>query len=403
MAEVLQIGKKRWLAGMSWVSFEDAPSKQELREDGQRLSASWSCVRISESAIQAGFSAPVEGTKNPARLFSLAAMLADSREQPWLGIFKISEGLWWYVAVRDGQAILPDGDVCGGEEEILAARERHSGYSDWNYIEGDVHLLEEFINGIDAKPSRVRSLNSSPSATVIPLVLAASVVCALGGGYWAWEKERADQARSDEVARQKMRLAISQIAPAAPSPLLTTPTPDAWLQRCQESLFALPLSNHGWVLDKTTCETSTVSAGWSRSDGATVANRPEGALSADGELVTQVISMAPFLKAASVTSADEPVDLAQAKLIFRAWAQAANFILNLTETVAPQGLPGSGAGDAAPKSGVPIPPVRPQTSFVMEIPISPFGVNMSSIPGLRLTTLKSTTSGWRVEGVLYGR
>ena len=412
MARCITIGKKRWLAGMTWSSFEDAPSKDELREDAQRLSSTWASVRISEAAVQAGFCAPPEGVKTPAGLFSLAAMLADSREQPWLGIFKISEGLWWYVAVRDGQAILPDGDVCGGEAEILAARERHSGYSDWNYIEGDVHLLEEFIKGIDAKPTRVRALYSTPSATVIPLVISALVASAVGGGYWAWEANRAERMRASELAKERMRLAAVQRPVSAPSPLLTLPIPSVWIERCRDSLFALPLSKDGWVLDKSACDSTAVSASWRRGDGATVASRPEGLLSSDGESVAQTVSLPPLAllaPKASLEAREVPLELAAAKVIFRGWAQAADFTLALDDTaaaanaVSAANLPGAGAVDSSQTNptAVPIPP--PQVGFILDIPISPFGMNLSSIPGLRLTHVKSTTTGWRVEGVLYGR
>jgi hypothetical protein len=397
MVRTIQIGKRRWLAGMTWSSYEDAPSKDELKEDAQRLGASWASVRVGESAIQGGFCAPIDGIKNPTKLFSLAAMLADSREQPWLGIFKIEEGVWWYVAVRDGHAILPDGDVIGGEAEIHAARERHSGYTDWKYIDGDISLLEEFINDIDAKPTPVRSL-SGANLPVIPLMVSAVVlVSVMGGGYWWWHQNQLEQERAVAMAKVRAQmLADQKPVVLAPSPLLTTPNPNDWLSVCGNVVFALPLSQDGWERDQASCDMASVSIHWVRKDGATVANKPEGTLSPDGNTVDQAIQLVGL----KVQGSNDAIDLPAAKLVLRAWAQAANFTLAMNEAAPAPVLPGANVSEQN-KTGAPV--ARPQASIALDIPVSPFDMDMSSVPGLRLTSLRSTVTGWHVEGMLYGR
>jgi hypothetical protein len=397
MARIVQIGKRRWLAGMTWSSFEDEPNKEELKEDAQRLSASWACVRVGESTIQAGFCAPIDDAKRPSKLYSLAAMLADSREQPWLGIFKIEEGVWWYVAVRDGHAILPDGDVIGGEAEIHAARERHSGYTDWKYIDGDITLLEEFIHGINAKPTPVRSLYGS-NFQAIPVVVSAIVlVCAAGGGYFWWHQKQQAQEQEALVAMAKMRaqLLAEQPVIVAPSPLLTTPRPNDWLAACGNIISKLPLSQKGWTPDQVSCDTASVIGHWVRKDGATVASKPEGELSPQGNDVDQIIPLMGL-----INGSDDAVDLASAKLVLRAWAQSANFALAMNEAAPAPALPGA-TSPVQNKTGAPMP--RPQVGVTLDISISPFGIDMASIPGFRLTSLGSTNTGWHMEGVLYGR
>lgn len=392
MARIVKIGKRRWLAGMTWSSFEDVPSKAEIKDDAKRLGASWACVRIGESAIQAGFCEPIENVKHPSKLYSLAAMLADSREQPWLGIFKIEEGVWWYVAVRDGHAILPDGDVIGGEVEVNAARDRHSGYTDWKYIEGDINILEEFINGVDAKPTPVRSLIDGNLPALPLMVSAIALLAATGGGYWWYQNKQAEeQARVAAMAKMRAQMLAGQsVAVALPSPLLTTPPPNAWLASCSRGISVLSLSQGGWALDQVSCDTASVIIHWNRKEGATVANKPEGALSPQGDSVDQVIPLTGL----NAQGINDAIDLPGAKLVLRAWAQAADFTLAMNE-VAPA-LPG-----AQNNTGVPAP--SPQASIKLNIPVSPFGMDMSLIPGLRLTSLRSTDKGWDMEGVLYGR
>lgn len=396
MARTIQIGKRHWLAGMTWRSFEDTPNKEELKEDAHNLGASWVCVRNGRTAIQAGFCATIDEAKQPSKFFSLAAMLADSRQQPWLGIFKIEEDLWWYVAVRDGHAILPDGDVIGGQAEIYAARERHSGFTDWKYIEGDIADLDELIKSIGEKPTPVRSLTggflpSFPVAMVVSLVVLA---CAMGGGYWWWQQKQLaeEQERAAAMAKMRAQLAAGQPVVVAPSPLLTTPQPNEWLRACGAELHQLPLSGDGWALGQVACDTASATVRWHRKDGATVANRPEGVLSPSGEFVDQVIQ----LRGLSAQGPDSAIDLPAEEIALRAWAQAAMFTLGISSpTVAPP-LPGTTPTAAAP-------PPRPQRNISLDILISPFDLDLSSIPGLRLNSLKTTENGWHIEGSLYGR
>lgn len=393
MAHIIQIGNRRWLAGMTWSSYEDAPRKSELKEDAQRLGASWVSVRVGESAIQAGFCEPVENVKGPTGLYSIAAMLADSRKQPWLGVFKIEEGLWWYIAVRDGHAILPDGDEVGGAEEINAARERHSGYADWRYIEGDIEDLAQFINEVEAKPTRVRSLVGIPRPTMPMIVSAAVLVSALGGGYWWWQQKQLEQERVAAVARARA-IALANLPPAlVPSTLLTTPSPNDWVAVCGLDVLALPLSKKGWELDKISCDLALAKIHWLRKDGATVAERPDGVLSADGDAVDQVIALAE----PRVQGINDAIALPAAKAFLRAWAQAANFTLDMNEVPPIPLLPGASVASAN------APGMQQQATFGLHVTVSPFDIDFSSIPGLRLTSLKVLEAGWQLEGILYGR
>lgn len=382
-AKIVELGnKRRYVAGMQWTSFEAAPAKKDLLEDAERLGASWACIRLGEDAIQAGFCEPVVGSK-PIKLYSLAAMVADSRRQPWLGIFRVEDGLWWYIAVRDGHAILPDGDVIGGEEEIRAARDRHSGYTDWEYVEGDISdLLTTIKNSPWVKPSPIRSLHGSP-VTAVPLVLAALLTCASLGGYLGWQHwQEVNRQRSLALAKAKVQAAVP------PSPLLTLPMPNAWLAACGKVIAGLPLSENGWSLDKVDCLADAVHVHRVRSAGAVVSYRPAGSVSPNGDTVDQSIPLA-----LEKIGKEDAIQLAAAKLRLQAWAQAVGFTLVVTDPPAP--LPG------AQPTHSDVPPPPPQSLVTLDLPVSPFSMNFE-MPGLRWSALTSTASGWHLEGTLYG-
>lgn len=386
MARIVEIGGRRWLAGMVWCGFEDAPRKSELREDASRLNASWTCVCKGESVNLAGFSPAIDNVKRPKKLYSLAAMLANSHEQPWYGVFKIEEGVWWYLAVRDKQAILPRGDVIGGEAEIEAAKARHAKYTDWNVIKGDITTLEDLIQGIDAKPDAVRALASAISPGIAVVTMAIIVGALVGYHMWGeFQKRRAlELAREAAIARQHE---LQELARKR-SPLVTKPLPNDWLYACGDTILGLPLSKGGWALDKVSCVEDRVVVYWLRKEGASVAERPDGDLAPQGDSVDQVIPLVGL----GAQNIDNSIDLASAKSALRAWAQAADFDLAMNRVV-----------QAPPPPGAEAVPVQHQQEAVrLAIPISPFDLNLSAIPGLRLTSLKAIDKGWILEGVLYG-
>ena len=396
MANILTINDRDWLVGMTWASFDNAPNKNELKEDAARLKSDWYSLRVGDSVIQAGFCEPVDDLKYPRKTSSLAAMLADSKEQPWLGIFKIGEKLWWYIAVRDGNAILPNGDIVGGEAEIRAAQEMHSGYTDWKYVEGDLEFLAELINEIDAKPTTVKSLTSSP-LPIVPIIATATVLLLLAsGGYYYYHQKQVAEEIARVAAMKKMRDAMASNKPivaAIPSPLLTSPEPDKWLSACSTIILNLPLSSYGWAFDQVSCGQTAVTVNWLRKEGATVAKKPDGVLDIDGEKITQTIPLTDLTQ----EGVDDSIALDKAQLQMRAWSQAINVPLTLTQPAPPPvPLPG-----AAPAPAAVLP--TPQSNLTLALTTSPFKLHFNVIPGLRLTKLESTANGWSLEGILYGK
>jgi len=384
MARILKLGKLHYVAGMRWTSFEAIPKKSELREDAQRLRASWACVRVGDASIQAGF-CHISKERTRQRffgLYSLAAMVAETRRQPWQGTFNLGNGLWWYIAVRDGHAILPDGDVVGGEDVVLAARERHAGYSDWDSVDGDATMLLDMTEAAGIRRTPVRALHGA-GILITRLLAGLLLACALMGGLLYWQHWReAERQRAMALARARQQIS------APPSPLLTTPPPNRWLAACGAIISFLPLSSYGWSLDQISCLPASVNVHWVRGPGAVVASslRPSGEVAASGDAVDQSLPLS-----LDTTGKDDAISLPEAAIQLRAWAQAAGFSLTVSPQTAAPGAPTVAA-----------PAQLQQAAVSLDLPVSPFGMELP-IPGLRLTKLATTPSGWHLEGVLYGK
>lgn len=404
MAQIITIGKRRWLAGMHWTSYEETPGKEELRQDAQRtqgmgqgrnsIAPAWIALRTNDEAIQAGFAEAI-GVKSPKHIASLAAMLADSKVQPWNGIFQIADDLWWYIAVRDGHAILPDGDVIGTKAEIDAARQRHASFTDWNVVEGDLGLLEAMLNAVVHKPTPVRSTVSN-HLPMMWMVVGSVVLVGLAIGGWQWQVHTAETERLRAQLLEKIRSQeTTQPAPTLEKMLAATPRPSYWLSGCQQAIYPLSLSYQGWQLDQVECHHTSAIAHWRRGDGATVANRPEGTLRPDDNAVDQSIALA---FSAEVHS-EQLVALPLARKTLRAWTQARALSLKMGQPAQLAAMPGA-------QPAKPADVVLPNNLTVTLNMTSPFtfGAEFDAIPGLRLTSIKSLSDGrWDMQGVLYGR
>lgn len=398
MTQIVSINGRQWVLGMDWRSFDAAPALDELKLDAEDFNADWYALRLKDESIQAGYCKPLDNLLYPKKLFSLGALLADSEEQPWLGIFKIADNLWWYIAVRDGHAILPDGDVVGTEDDVYKARENHSGLAGWNFVEGNIEELAQLIKTIEKKPIKLKSFTYNGFSFKKKLLLLVGVIGIVVSGIVGWQYQQQANLEARQVAMEKMRVEIAKNA-AGLQPnlaLLNMASPNVWLRSCSNIIDVIPLSKDGWVLKDLMCANHSVTVHWNRAEGATVGGRPDGVVSADGESVDQTIQTQ--LEEHSV---DERINLPEASLALRAWSQKlkATLLFSSFAPIESKTLPGTTADkvNRAPSIEVPM------QSFKMSLLVSPFSLNWNDLQGLRLKSLQSTEAGWEVEGVVYGK
>lgn len=402
MKNTVKIGKTVWAVGMTWRSYGDRPTIAELRDDAEDLKAQWdkengkdntilAAVRISGQARQGGFMPDDPGEKRPSGVYSLAAAIADAREQPWLGIFRIGENKWWYIAVREGQAVLPDGDVVGDEETIFAARANHESYADWSYVKGDLTDLRSLIEEQGKTLRRVPVKSLKPLSLVLPVAAGAVAIICLAGGFMWWNHYETIQQQQRAAAAMAEAMKI-QAEQAAVSPLTKTPMPSTWLTACVNDLTAQPVSIDAWTVARLTCDDSGAIIIWQREEGATVAARPSGNVDNTGDKITQSISFS-----ALANGQDNAKGLTASNLALLQLLQPLGVEPQISAPVQPQPLLGATAASAQP-------PPTPEETVNMTLPVTPTELAFDKVPGLRLDTLSIDDQGnWVITGELYGR
>jgi hypothetical protein len=418
-SRVVSLAGKKWLLGLEWNTHQDLPTKDELIEEAETgnhkvPNRNWYAIRQGEHALQSGFCTPLEGVQSTRKLYSLAAMLADAKKEPWLGIFIITpEGTpdadkrWWYIAVRNSYAILPDGDAVGNKEDIQRLREQHAGMGGWNYVDGDLRTLEAMLKDMDKhqKPTPIYSLDAPLWMRVSPwtygAVAGAVVIAVSGAGWYHWEAKKAEDAARIAKAREMARKAAADSLAAVPIAVdpefSRRPTPAQWLSACSGLIQHQVMADMGWVISGVNCNLSAVEIVRARGKGADVLQKPNGVLSPDGNSNTSTFPL-PKLVPNSASGA-QPGEIAASRLLLQAWGQKNGIVVSMAEPEKPAALPGAKAEDSAT-----IPPPKFTFSFVTHLPFSgKFAADMAEVPGLRLTSLTFVANGWNVGGVVYGR
>lgn len=374
-AEIIKADGQDWVVGLSWRSFSGRPNLRERREDARSLRADWVALRETHDVAQAGFCAEIPGRK-PRRLYSLAAAIAEEYKQPWMGVFRIHDNLWWYIAVRDGQAILPDGDVVGDYTAILDVRRRHEAYDDWNVHDGTIEDLLPILEFARKSHglAQVRDVEPTPLwKGVLPIALVAAVL--VGGGALFIHHQHFVRKAEHEALVEAMRAHEESL-----SPLMKMPTPNTWLAACQAAIGSQKLTENGWLADKVSCAGESFTVHWQRLDNATVLSMPQGDLSDDGNEVLQEKSLGYMPLGQNIMASYIMED----KRLF-ALLQPIGVQISLSKPT-----PFSGHTFSV-------------QTVNFTLPISPFDINFNQVMGLRITSLEWTTTGWDIGGVIYGR
>ena len=415
---ILQLGKTRWYLGMQWNAFDTAPNFSEIKTEAAHYGANLYALRVSELAVQAGFAYDQDASlsKKSNKAYSLAARLASAVAEPWFGMFHLGNGVYWYIAVRDGYSILPDGDMVGTAEEIDEVRSAHAGFKDWKSVEGELDALNELLANITqregagtvakAKPVSVNAIGASKA---LPWKgVAIGMVCAglVGGGLYWQAVQKEEQVRIDAaqlLATQQQKMLDQALAP------LATPMPNSWLAACKETLFSLPLTQSAWQLVGVDCQNSEAGAQWKVAPGATVRNRPDGALSSDGSSVSQTLPLSFKPNTAEGSpSIESPGTLQSNLLALRFIAQSTGMSLEITAPTdsAANTLPGqiSQVAQQVSNSTSQVKQLQKQSYVLISI-TSPFSMDFASAPGMRISKLSSSlvdSAGYKLEGMVYG-
>lgn len=369
--EIISAVGRSWIAGLTWRSFAAYPTLSERREDAQALAAEWMVLRHSFDIIQAGF-CPALKNRKPRGLYSLAAAIAEEYPQPWCGIFQLNEKSWWYIAVRDGQAILPDGDVVGSHAKVRTIQKQHESYADWNVHDGkieDLFPLLEFSKK-NLSMGKVKSVEPTPVWKALAFIFL--VLIAIAGGVSLYLEHKHQVHKAAQKAFHNVMFSVS--------PLERTPAPDDWIQNCLSIVEPLKISENGWLASKASCSGNQATIIWERLNGATVVSRPAGVLSKDGNQVIQTQYFPSMIHGQDIIENYTLEDDALYRLM-----QPINVQVEIGDPIYNSG------------SGFEVQTVN------FTLPFEPLNVDLNKVPGLRVDTLDWTESGWTIQGKLYGK
>jgi len=402
MAIIRSINDQNWVIGMEWLTYDNPVGNDFLRAESLDMESPWYALRTNESVYQCGFCDAIDDIVRPKKLASLAAMLADVRPQPWLGIFELADDLYWYIAIRDHYAIQLGGDVIGTHDQVAAAAEQHSGFGGWTRVTGTMESLAALVSEAEHKKTKRTSVRSFAVSRIdpVPLAVTAGIIGILGAGVligYHFHAQNILEAQRLQFMADAAKRAASERVPDVHEVLLSTAEPSTWVQDCGSSMATVAYSDHGWTIAETDCNASTVRIIWERGPGATIANVPPGAVVAsDGNSATQSLLM----RQSPVRGRDNSADVTTETRSMQTWGQAHNVTVKIG---APQPI------SMKEKEGWMIPVTIP-------MPISPFlpGSGLDDIPGLRISPANQTKGGnagaagnagsaWSLSGVLYAR
>jgi hypothetical protein len=288
---ITQIEKHKFVCGLFWQSLSRPRElKKEAIDLGRKIDSDLMVIRMDHSTVQAGFGQTREGARRT--MFSLAAIVSktlaiegafyDGEQQPvhnWLGAFKLPDGNWLYLAVRDAN-FLPNGDFAGSKEEVLERLQSDYALGGWNVVIGEPELVDLSFHNFNARTIttliprkkdgtirthkwwRLYQIDGLPAW--LPAVLAVSVaVLVITAGLFGWRYYQ--QKKSNEENERAMALARENIlrqASAVAHPWSKIAAPSVLVNACQAQFDYITAG--GWQLESYTCTSEQQSYAWTR-------------------------------------------------------------------------------------------------------------------------------------------
>ncbi|RWA55693.1 hypothetical protein AU476_06160 [Cupriavidus sp. UYMSc13B] len=399
MAQLLSLPgvKGTYAVGLAWRHEDAIPKAKALRELAAER-GQWGIVyTTSAGAVQAGFCDPIDGVQSPRGVKALAAVVADAHPQPWMGIFDLGNDLYWLLAVRDGNEVIPDGDLVGTLEQVHSARDRHLPLGDWNERAGALDDLASIAN-VTAKQPVLRDLKGQPWALWGGLAGGLAAILAVGA-VWYWHTQQVEAERQARLAAARAReAALRQRQQVVVLPWTLLPAASSALAACEQAWKDQALGRTGWILSSWKCAVSSDGASivvnWTRK-GGTAAEAPGTATNRDSAL-TQHALPKPDMGQPALATTERPAEIA-------AWTMAQTYAvpLQLMEEPGPKPIPGSSDGNPPP------PPSWVAKTAIFDMVAPPWRVvdaqGLDMVPGLRLTevTFNAATMVWSTAGKLY--
>lgn len=418
----ITVGRHKLVCGLFWQSLSRPRELAlEARALALKIDADLMVLRKDHTMAQAGYAHTRDGARRGQASFAcvVAARLAQEpafcngqRQAPhnWLGAFRLADGMWAYVAVRDLN-FLPSGDFAGTREQVLERLHGDYALGGWNRVAGEPELeglgFHDFVPlGLDTllAPGGAKPLQSprwarldtvrQPARRRLWMVGAASA-CALALAAGAlYQRHSAQQLR--ELQQQAFEAMQRDTPPAPPPP------PPPWhaqapatdlVRRCMARLRHL--APGGWELEQFQCAGDSALHTWRRGEshlGLLLAALPEAQIDASGERA----SLSEALEPGTLRSEDLVPGAQARRALQELWQR-----LGLTGQVVEQPPPATPGTDGV------APPPPPWTTHTVSVALDRLAPQalpaMLDMPGLRISNITYRAGAWSLEGVLYAK
>lgn len=418
---ITEIEKKKFVCGLFWQSLS---RPRELKKEASTLAKKMKfdllVLRKEQLTVQAGFAQSSEVARRG--VYSLAAAVSQSisregalydgqrqRVQNWLGAFKLPDGQWVYLAVRDAN-FLPNGDFAGTKEEVLERLQGDYGLGGWNAVIGDAEL--EVCGFHNFNPKRIEELLPHDRKGAIKVQSAWALVpavrkipfkeLAIGGAalllafvcvlVFMKKREQQERQRAMEEMQKQLQASANQ---TEFKPWEGQPLPRPFIKACLQSF--VHLTPGGWKLDEYICTPNAVNYSWSR-QGSTIEF-----------LLAQLPKAAIDLSGGRASYSEPLVGLA---LGSEALLEERNLLTPMLSTMQLMNLQ-----PQITKSTPPPPPVAthpgapppPPSWKAYTVSVQLDGVPLAEAadwfarPGVRIQRLSYRGSEWTIEGVVYAK
>jgi len=423
----ITIGRQKLVCGLFWQSLSRPRELAlEARVLAHKIDADLLVLRKDHTMAQAGYAHTRDGARRGQGSFAcvVATRLAQhpdfcngQRQAPhnWLGAFRLPDGMWAYLAVRDAN-FLPGGDFAGTREQVLERLQGDYALGGWNRVAGEPELeglgLHDFVPlALDTllapgankggQAPRGTRLVAVPAPTTNPLRRHARLIgAALAIGlavpaFVLYQRHSAEQLRAMQAqALEALRRDAPPPAPPPPPPWHAQAPADDLVRRCLARLRHL--APGGWPLEQFQCGERGAVHVWRRGEshlGLLLAALPQALPDAQGERATLTEPLAPG-QARSEPLAPGP----EARMALQELWQR----LGLTGQVVERPV---AAPPPGPDGAVPAPP--PWITYSVSVALDRLAPQalpaMLALPGLRLEQLTYRAGTWSFEGVLYAK
>lgn len=269
----VKIGGKYYYAGLEW---ETLSSTESVKDKLKEYKSGYYCVRNLSGMTNIAYAEELDGKYK--KLPSLASAVANAKKEPWCGYFKVEEDLYWYIAVRDNQAIITDADIIGTEEEIKKIFEDNLSLGWDAVIENGAE--NDIINLINEKPSYVLRVNNS-LYTYMAVTLA--VLISLFVLYHIFYKKHEIKPVFVPKVFTPKKLKVPGYK--------FLPKPLAVFNSCKKALLRTAANYSGWKLTGFKCTGNGIIYSYNKQKFANAFIAPKGKLSTSGTKITDNLSL----------------------------------------------------------------------------------------------------------------